>query len=70
MSALPILPSQKAESVGLFTQTRERELGLDRRETGQFYPIEESALLVILISTRGTLKSKHWFIALTEKSAG
>jgi hypothetical protein len=26
------------QRVGLFTRMRERELGLDRRETGWFYP--------------------------------
>jgi len=34
MSALPIAQKQHSESVGLFTHARERELGLDRRETG------------------------------------
>jgi hypothetical protein len=34
MSALPIILKQHSESVGLFTHARERELGLDRRETG------------------------------------
>lgn len=36
MSALPIILKQRSESVGLFTRARERELGLDRRETGRF----------------------------------
>jgi ABC-type transport system substrate-binding protein len=30
--------SQKSQNVGLFTRLRERELGLDRRERGEFYP--------------------------------
>jgi len=34
MSALPIIVKQNSPSVGLFTRFRERELGLDRRETG------------------------------------
>ena len=34
MSALPIIDLQKGQSVGLFIPLRERELGLDRRETG------------------------------------
>ena len=34
MSALPIIETQKSQSVGLFTANSERELGPDRRETG------------------------------------
>ena len=34
MSALPIIPKQNSVSVGLLPTNRERELGLDRRETG------------------------------------
>jgi len=34
MSALPIRLTQLSEKIGLFTRARERELGLDRRETG------------------------------------
>ena len=34
MSALSIIELQQAPSVGLFILIRERELGLDRRETG------------------------------------
>jgi len=34
MSALPITPKQNSENIGLFTRARERELVLDRRETG------------------------------------
>ena len=40
---------------------RERELGLDRRETGYFYPTDElDAATVIEVSTRGTLRSDTW----------
>lgn len=38
MSALPILVMYKLLRVGLFTRIRDRELGLDRREPGLFYP--------------------------------
>ncbi len=38
MSALPILVMHKSLRVGLFTRIRDRELGLDRREPGLFYP--------------------------------
>ena len=34
MSALPILVMYKSLRVGLITRIRDRELGLDRRETG------------------------------------
>ena len=34
MSALPIIDLQTGQSVGLFILIRERELGLDRCETG------------------------------------
>ena len=34
MSALFIIELQPSPSVGLFIRTKERELGLDRRETG------------------------------------
>ena len=35
-----------------------RELGLDRRETGQFYPTDElGAASAIEVSTRGTFRS-------------
>ena len=47
---------------------RERELGLDRRETGKFYPTDElGAATVIEVSTRGTLRSDSWQMLLTEK---
>ena len=40
---------------------RERELGLDRREAGQFYPTDElGAATVIEVSTRGRLRSDSW----------
>ena len=40
---------------------RERELGLDRRETGQVYPTGElGAATEIEVSTRGTLRSDSW----------
>ena len=38
---------------------RERELGLDRRETGYFSD-ELDAATVIEVSTRGTLRSATW----------
>jgi len=38
MSALPNDEKQFFQTVGLFTRTGDRELGLDRRETGWFYP--------------------------------
>ena len=38
MSALPILVQHNTLRVGLFTRIRDRELGLDRREPGLFYP--------------------------------
>ena len=40
---------------------RERELGLDRRETGKFYPTDyNNSAPVIEFSTRGTLRSNSW----------
>ena len=37
------------------------ELGLDRRETGSFYPTDEfDAATVIKVSTRGTPRSDTW----------
>ena len=39
---------------------RERELGLDRREIGLFYPTDDRATIVILPSTRGTIDSHAW----------
>ena len=46
---------------------RERELGLDRRETGQFYPTDDSVTIVIQPSTRGTVDSHNWSSRLVEK---
>ena len=47
---------------------RERELGLDRRETGSFYPTDElDAATVIEVSTRGKLRSDTWLMWLAEK---
>ena len=37
MSALPIIETQKSQTVGLLTTDKERELGSDRPETGYFY---------------------------------
>ena len=46
----------------------ERELGLDRRETGWFYTTNElGAATVIEVRTRGTLRSDSWKRLLTEK---
>ena len=40
---------------------RERELRLDRRETGQFSPTDKlGAATVIEVRTRGTLRSDGW----------
>ncbi|EKX35641.1 hypothetical protein GUITHDRAFT_77571, partial [Guillardia theta CCMP2712] len=39
---------------------RERELGLDRRET-------EVVVMVIQLSTRGTVDSDTWYFRLAEK---
>ena len=40
---------------------RERELGLDHRETGQFYPTGKfDHATAIEVSTRGTLRSYTW----------
>ena len=40
---------------------RERELGLDRRETGSFYPTDElDTATGIEVSARGTLRSDTW----------
>ena len=48
---------------------RERELGLDRRETGQFYPTDKFiCATVIHSSTRGTNWSFPWVIQLIEVS--
>ena len=54
MSALPILEMHKFLMVGLFTRIRDRELGLDRREPGLFYPTGFRIVIVVRLSTRGT----------------
>ncbi len=47
---------------------RERELGLDRRETGLFYPTDEmDTVTAIEVSTRGTLRSEMWQRRLAER---
>jgi hypothetical protein len=45
----------------------EHELGLDRRETGQFYPTDDCAAIVIQPSMRGTVDSHNWSSRLVEK---
>jgi len=47
MSALPILVMYKLLRVGLFTRIRDRELGLDRREPGLFYPTGYTIMIVV-----------------------
>jgi len=61
MSALPILVMHKSLRVGLFTRIRDRELGLDRREPGLFYPTGYSIMIVVWFSTRGTVEHSLWF---------
>ena len=46
---------------------RERELGLDRRETCEFYLTNDSVAIVIQSSTRGTVDSHNWPSRLVEK---
>ena len=47
---------------------RERELGLDRRETGYFYPTDVLDIATAIeVSTRGTLRSDFWQMRLAEK---
>ncbi|EDS30903.1 hypothetical protein CpipJ_CPIJ008168 [Culex quinquefasciatus] len=48
MSALPIIVKQNSQSVGLFTLSREHELGLDRRETGWELRVAEKCTISIL----------------------
>ena len=45
---------------------RERELGLDRREIGLFYPTDDRAAIVIQPSMRGTVDSHNWSSRLVE----
>ena len=56
MSALPIIETQKSETVGLLTTNKERELGSDRRETGYFYPPD--AICIATIS-EATMRGAH-----------
>ncbi|GAB0086480.1 hypothetical protein DMENIID0001_005550 [Sergentomyia squamirostris] len=56
MSALPIIVKQNSPSVGLFTHSRERELGLDRRETVNVYVYRS-----VLCETRFTESSSLQF---------
>lgn len=60
MSALPILVMYKLLRVGLFTRIRDRELGLDRREPGLFYPTGYRIMIVDWLSTRGTVDYGLW----------
>ena len=58
MSALPVIETQKSETVGLLTTNKERELGSDRRETGSFYPPDAVCIATISEATmRGTHSS-------------
>ena len=58
MSALPIIETQKSETVGLLTTNKERELGSDRRDTGYFYPPDAICIATISEATmRGTHSS-------------
>jgi len=52
--------------------SRERELGLDRRETGWFYPTISQLCMLLGIwgSTRGTPISRFWYRPLVDKPAG
>jgi len=56
MSALPIIETQKSETVGLLTTSKEREVGSDRRETGCFYP--HDAICIATISA-ATMRATH-----------
>jgi len=60
MSALPILVKHNSLRVGLFTRLRDRELGLDRREPGLFYPTGYAIMIVVWFSTRGTIEYGLW----------
>ena len=47
---------------------RERELGLDRRETGYIYPTDGMGIVTVIeASTRGTLHSDNWYLRLVER---
>ena len=58
MSALPIIETQKSETVGLLTTNKERELGSDRPETGYFYPADA---IVIATISEATMRGTHSF---------
>ena len=48
---------------------RERELGLDRRETVSFTLLMSAVVaIVILLSTKGTADSDNWHLRLLEKA--
>ena len=58
MSALPIIETQKSQTVGLLTTNKERELGSDRLETGYFYLADAIVFASICEATmRGTHSS-------------
>ena len=56
MSALPIIETQKSQTVGLLTSKKERQLGSDRPETGYFYPADA---LVIATISEATMRGTH-----------
>jgi len=68
MSALPILVMYKLLRVGLFTRIRDRELGLDRREPGLFYPTGYTIMIVVWFSTRGTVEYGLWLAVLGNRT--
>ena len=60
------LPRSRSQVLDCSSTNRERAMvGLDRRETGQFYPTDEVvAVTVIQFSTRGAVGSHIWQIRL------
>ena len=58
MSALPIIETQKSQTVGLLTTNKERELGSDRPETGYFYIADA---IVIATISEATMIGTHSF---------
>ena len=58
MSALPIVETQKSQTVGLLTTNKERELGSDRPETGYFYLADA---IVIASISEATMRGTHSF---------
>ena len=56
MSALPIIETQKSQTVGLLATNKERELGADRPETSYFYP---AAAIVIASICEATMRGTH-----------